>query len=41
MCMTMINVWKLPKHHHLINVLPTEVNENLDTEKLFYEPKNM
>ena len=41
MCKTMINAWKLPKHHHLFNVLPTEVKENLDTEKLFYEPKNM
>ena len=37
----MINAWKLPKHHHLFNVLPTEVKENLDTEKLSYEPKNM
>ena len=41
MCKTMINAWKLPKHHHLFNVLPTEVKENLDTEKLSYEPKNM
>ena len=41
MCKTMINAWKLPKHHHLFNVLPTEVNENLDTEKLFHERKNM
>ena len=41
MCKTMINAWKLPKHHHLFNVLPTEVKENLDTEKLSYEPKNV
>ena len=37
----MINAWKLPKHHYLFNVLLTEVKKNLDTEKLFYEPKNM
>ena len=37
----MINAWKLPKHHHLFNVLPTEVKENLDTEKLSHDPKNM
>ena len=41
MCKTMINAWKLPKHHHLFNVLLTEVKENLDTEKLSYEVKNM
>ena len=41
MCKTMINAWKLPKHHHLFNVLPTELKENLDTEKFSYEPKNM
>ena len=41
MCKTMINAWKLPKHHYLFNVLPTEVKENLDTEKLSYEVKNM
>ena len=41
MCKTMINAWKLPKHHHLFNVLPTEVKENFNTEKLSYEPKNM
>ena len=37
----MINAWKLPKHHHLFNALPTEVKENFDTGKLSYEPKNM
>ena len=41
MCKTMINAWKLPKHHHLFNVLTTEVKENLDTEKFSHEPKNM
>ena len=37
----MNNAWKLPKHHLLFNVLPSEVKENLDSEKLSYEPKNM
>ena len=37
----MINAWKLPKHHQLFNVLPTEFKENLDIEKLSHEPKNM
>ena len=41
MCKTMINAWKLPKHHHLFNVLLIEVKEDLDTEKFSYEPKNM
>ena len=38
---TMINAWKLQKHHQLFNVLPTEVKENLDTENLSCEPTNM
>ena len=41
MCKTIVNAWKLPKHHHLLNVLPTEVKETRDTEKLSYDSKNM
>ena len=37
----MNNAWKLPKHHHFFNVIPAEVKENLDTEKLSHDPKNM